>query len=251
MTTPNVDKGLIFDLGAHHGRDAEYYLQKGFRVVAVEANPAMTAIFRQRLSKHIEEGTLVVVEKALWWASGEELSFYVNAQKDDWSSLFRNWAEKEGHKSQEIKVSTVTLSELFDTHGVPYYVKCDIEGADSIFADQLMRETRRPTFVSVEASTLLLMSKPVVGGYDRIQIVNQSLNHAVKAPNPPREGRWVDVKFNDYMSGLFGRELPEDRWTDFTTAARRYLTFKSLKQEDPAMARGWLDLHFTTAGALK
>jgi 16S rRNA A1518/A1519 N6-dimethyltransferase RsmA/KsgA/DIM1 with predicted DNA glycosylase/AP lyase activity len=32
-------KDLIYDVGMHHGEDTEFYLRKGFRVVAFEADP--------------------------------------------------------------------------------------------------------------------------------------------------------------------------------------------------------------------
>jgi hypothetical protein len=32
---------LIFDFGANDGRDTEFYLLKGYRVVGVEANPQL------------------------------------------------------------------------------------------------------------------------------------------------------------------------------------------------------------------
>jgi len=34
-----VRPDLIFDIGAHIGADTAFYLQKGFKVVAVEAYP--------------------------------------------------------------------------------------------------------------------------------------------------------------------------------------------------------------------
>ena len=34
-----VRKGLIFDIGMNNGNDTDFYLAKGFHVVAVEANP--------------------------------------------------------------------------------------------------------------------------------------------------------------------------------------------------------------------
>src|SRR5260221_7698885 len=34
---------VIYDVGAHRGEDAAFYLQKGFAVVAVEANPLLAA----------------------------------------------------------------------------------------------------------------------------------------------------------------------------------------------------------------
>jgi hypothetical protein len=71
---------------------------------------------------------------ALWPEGGQQVSFYFNPVKDDWSSIEKKWAEKGAHRSEEIKVVTVTLDELFEKLGVPYYVKCDLEGADIIFS---------------------------------------------------------------------------------------------------------------------
>ncbi len=34
-----MNKSLIIDVGMHTGRDTEFYLKKGFEVIAIEANP--------------------------------------------------------------------------------------------------------------------------------------------------------------------------------------------------------------------
>jgi hypothetical protein len=36
-----MDGNLIYDFGMHDGADTDYYLRKGFRVVAVEADPLL------------------------------------------------------------------------------------------------------------------------------------------------------------------------------------------------------------------
>lgn len=71
---------------------------------------------------------------------------------------------------------------MFDFYGVPYYLKCDIEGADGLFVRQLLEEKRRPHFVSVEAISLELLALLYGAGYDRFQIVNQALNGFVSPP---------------------------------------------------------------------
>ena len=38
------DPNLIYDVGLHLGEDTEYYLKKGFRVIAFEANPELVDI---------------------------------------------------------------------------------------------------------------------------------------------------------------------------------------------------------------
>ena len=48
---------LIYDLGMHVGQDTEFYLKKGFRVVAVEANPILAELGASRFQSEIDVGT--------------------------------------------------------------------------------------------------------------------------------------------------------------------------------------------------
>jgi FkbM family methyltransferase len=242
--------GLIFDLGMHRALDTRFYLDKGFAVVALEANPAMCAAARATFAAEIAQGRLSVEERALWHAADATIGFFLNHEKDDWSSTSRAWAEKGGHRAEEIAVPTRTLAELLDRHGTPRYIKCDVEGMDEGFAAQLLADRRRPAFVSVEAVSLDALALLRAAGYDRVQIVNQALLPYVQPPRPAREGRYAAVQFNGHMSGLFGRELDPDKWLSFGDAAEAYLDFTRLHRRDPALAHGWLDFHVTTAATL-
>ncbi len=86
-------------------------------------------------------------------------------------------------------------------------------------------------------------------GYDRVQIVNQALNWNMTPPDPAREGKHVSVRFDGFMSGLFGRELDPNRWLSFSEAASNFLAFVNL-HSDGQLAHGWLDFHVTSAGHL-
>ncbi len=61
---------LIYDLGCHNGQDSDFYLKKGFTVVAIEANPGLCDGLRQRFGREIADGRFVLVEKAI----GERLA---------------------------------------------------------------------------------------------------------------------------------------------------------------------------------
>ena len=56
---------LIYDVGMHKGEDTEFYLRKGFRVIAFEANPELVDLCRVRLKRFIEQGQLKIVEGAI------------------------------------------------------------------------------------------------------------------------------------------------------------------------------------------
>ena len=198
----------------------------------------MIATARQKFAEPIKGQNLALVDRALWSTDDETISFFVNTVKDDWSSAFKGWAEKGGHTTQEIRVQTITLARLFDSYGVPYYIKCDIEGADELFVRQLLADTRRPPFVSIEAVSLDALAILFSAGYDRIQLVNQAFNGFVRPPNPAREGGCVSLQFNGHMSGLFGLELDPKAWLTFDAAAQNYLDYRRLKQRDEKLAHG-------------
>lgn len=247
-----VDRNLIFDLGLHHGCDAEFYLNKGFKVIALEANPGMIRRARKNpvLSLAEQEGRLGILPMALWHKGGESISFYVNSQKDDWSSIEKQWAEKGAHESQEIKVATISLSEMFTKLGVPYYVKCDIEGADVIFSEQLVKQEMLPAFVSAEASDQRISAHFVSAGYDRFQIVNQARHGETVSPNPPREGQYAEAKFTGYMSGLFGLDLPAGLWLTYEQLNEQFALYRNLHRMKFPLSNAWFDIHATTKEAL-
>jgi FkbM family methyltransferase len=250
-SAPAPQPDLIFDLGMHRGDDARFYLDKGFRVMALEASPTMCAHVRLTQAEAIAAGRLVIEEAALWHRGGEEISFWLNPVKDDWSSALRDWATKGNHAVQEVRVRTVTLTELFDRHGVPRYLKCDVEGMDEPFTEQLLRDGRRPAFVSIEAVSLDALAILRACGYDRVQIVNQAFNAYLQPPDPPREGRHAPARFHGHMSGLFGRELDPAGWRSFRDAAEAFLDFCRLQARQETLAHGWIDFHVTTSATLE
>ncbi|MHC2241017.1 FkbM family methyltransferase [Bradyrhizobium elkanii] len=241
-------RDLIFDFGLHRGFDSEFYLSKGFRVVGLEAVPSICNGTRERLSRFEERFT--AVNKALSDRAGELASFYSVPEKDDWGSLSKLAAEKGRYQSIEIVVPTTDLHELLDQYGTPYYIKCDLEGADVIFRDQLARDRRRPVFVSLEVNSEVDIDILAEAGYDRGQIVNQWMHPFTHVPNPPSEGSYHEARFTGETSGLFGLELPREKWSPLEAVKDRYLRWRALKAMDENLAPGWVDVHVCTAAVL-
>lgn len=240
-----VNSNLIFDLGMHRGLDTQHYLAKGFKVIALEAVPSLCKIGEDLNKKSIKSGKLTIVQKALWNRSGETVSFYVNDEHDDWGSLTKGAAEKGVSKSQKIKVETITLIDLLTEHGLPYYLKCDLEGGDAILATQLLESGETPEFVSIEATSADDIAYIRACGYTEFQIINQYMNPYTKAPKPAREGAYSDVHFSHHMSGLFAKELDPEKWIDFSGVMRRFLDWYSLREREVNLGVGWLDIHAT------
>ncbi len=247
--TKTEQSALIFDFGLHKGYDSEFYLNKGFRVVALEAVESLCTAASIKLNSYGDK--LTIVNKALWERSGEKVSFYTVPQKDDWGSLDKNIAEKGVQSSVEIQVETIDLASLFDEFGVPYYLKCDLEGGDIIFRQQLLLDSRRPTFVSIEMNDGQEGRILKEAGYEVGQIVNQWMNPFKVPPQPAREGSYAAASFHGEMSGLFGNELDSSKWLPLDEIDDLYRQWRSLNLKDRDLAPGWLDLHVCRRSALR
>jgi FkbM family methyltransferase len=234
---------LIYDIGAHRGEDTDFYLGKGFRVVAIEANPVLVEQLRTRFPGELRSGQLIVVDKAVGSKLDETISFFVNELKDDWSATDREVASKGTMAVTEVKVHTISLQELFAEHGLPYYLKVDIEGGDLAVAESLLAIDVLPEYASFEFHETRMLAVLEVAGYRQFQLVNQFLNGLRGEIAPPREGNaYWPGQFTGYHSGHFGRELPESEWVDFEEAMRQRLAFQHLCRTGD-LKDSWFDLH--------
>ena len=241
---PAVVSDLVFDIGAHAGEDTDFYLGKGFRVVAVEANPKLADYVRNRFAHARETGRLTVVEKAIVRrAGGQPIPFFLNEGHDDWSSVHRDIATKGTMQVVEVQVPTTSLAELCDEFGVPHFLKVDIEMGDGDVAESLADLPSLPTFCSFEFHEDDMLDMLSSVGYREFQIVNQWLNGLVQRVTPAREGLdYWPGGFTGYHSGYFGRDLPEVDWVD-VRRAREWRDANSVVCRYGLMKTSWFDLH--------
>jgi FkbM family methyltransferase len=227
---------LIYDIGLHKGEDAEFYLRKGFRVVAFEADPDLAAFCRQRLREFLDRGQLTIVEGAIvevdsTGGSGKTVRFYKNRDSSVWGTVRSDWADRNaqiGTSSSVIEVNAVDFSTSIREHGVPHFMKIDIEGCDAICLDALRGFEERPTYVSIESDKtsienvkreLDLLSEL---GYTSFQAIEQSkIPRTQTPPYPPREGEYAKQHFEFGSSGLFGSEL-NGKWKSKEALLRQY-----------------------------
>ena len=224
-----MTQNLIYDVGLHLGEDTEFYLKKGFNVVAVEANPVNAAKTADRLKAYVEAGQLTIVNKAITRDEGPT-TFFVS-DLSIWGTTDPKWAERNrrlGSSINEITISGIPFYRLLEAYGVPYYMKIDIEGADTLCLEGLLASADRPKYVSLESSKtsfddlvneFCLLQKL---GYRKYKIVAQHRIEEQRLPNPAREGRFIDHVFEEGSSGAFGRELPGE-WMSLEQALKEYM----------------------------
>lgn len=241
-----MNNNLIYDLGFHIGQDTEFYLKKGFDVVAIEANPDLCKRGKDKFSSYIESGQLKLINKAIS-ISNEKINFYIHPTQEDWSSCFKEFINDNNVELKKIVVEGITLQELFDIYSVPRYLKVDVEGADVVVAKQLLSMQVKPEYVSFETSRkdyAKIFSFLFLSGYSNFQLINQQKYDGLMLKNINKEGMNIDYKFELGSSGLFGKDLSEDKWITYDELLSRYTKFIDLRTLDMEnLSLGWLDVH--------
>ena len=212
---------LIFDVGMNDGEDTEFYLKKGFDVVAFEANPELIEGAKKTFAKEIRAGRLHIVEGAIVPdPKVKHITFYRYDDRTKWGTIEADVvqsSEKRSTGATEIRVPTVDFAAIIRETGVPYYMKIDIEGADNHCLEMLAGFKAKPAYVSVEAieqdigrqETQIELLTSL--GYDAFKPVQQARMHRRKLPSPSHEGRDVPHSFKKGSSGPFGSDL-EGEW---------------------------------------
>lgn len=242
VASPALQDDLIFDLGVNRGEDSEFYLAKGFRVVAVEANPVLFGQTAERLSNWIDSKQLVLLNLGVW-SEPKTLTFYLNEDNDHWSSFDPTYGTRDGTRYRTLDIRCITVPHLLREYGVPHYMKIDIEGADRLVLAQLRGSSPLPHYVSVEEYGVAAIRDLAAIGYSRFQIVPQGNKSWAVPPNPPREGRYVERHFSGADSGLFGAELPGE-WQNLEAAISSFT--QRVRRADGSYvgpAGEWHDIH--------
>jgi len=209
---------LIYDIGMHDGEDSRFYLLKGFRVVAVEADPSLCRDSAERLRPFVESSQLTIVNRAISSKPGP-VTFY-RSSTPGWGTIIEEWHkgnEVRGATADSILVEGATLAELVQTYGAAFYMKVDIEGMDRLAIESLEATNIRPAYLSMESSVARTPRMAALRsdfdtlvrlGYDRFKIVDQDKVTGQSPPNPPRAGKFLPFRFVSGASGLFAEETP-------------------------------------------
>ena len=207
-----MEKDLVYDVGAHRGEDTAYYLFRGYRVVAVEADPELVSALRRRFAREIDAGRLSLAETAIAAVDGPT-EFWVSEHHREWSSLERGKAGRRGVPCRSIQVPGRRFAALLREFGVPFYLKIDIEGADRLCLEDL-DPADAPQHLSFEMCHLedLLLLRQL--GYDRFRCITQ---------NDHRPLRFEPNRLRDSILRLLARVPRLDELLALPLRARRRL----------------------------
>ncbi len=234
---------LAYDVGLNNGCDTAYYLAKGWRVVAIDADSGSCNRAKDRFSAELEAGKLTILNVGV----GREratASFFVNEAESAFSTFlperFANmaWVKQ---MWRETIVEIWCLSDLIAIYGCPDYIKIDVEFYDTQVLTDLANARIKPRFLSVEVHQEEVLNALLRFDYDMYRIVrcetipeefgNVEVHHA--------DGSCFYRAFTDYSSGPFGDDLAGP-WIDRT----------KLSDALQEVGLGWIDIHATNSREL-
>ena len=141
---------LVFDIGAHVGDRVASLRRLGARVVAVEPQPAMVWVLKLLYGRRAD----VAIEAAAVGRAVGSTGLMVNADNPTISTAspaFVNAArDAPGWETQRwtrsVEVPVTTLDALIGKHGVPAFIKIDVEGFEAEALQGLSRAVKALSF---------------------------------------------------------------------------------------------------------
>jgi FkbM family methyltransferase len=147
--------GLVFDIGSHVGDRIAAFRRLGCRVVACEPNPSLMPTLRRLYG----QDAMVTLEPVAVGAKAGEIELKINVDNPTVSTASADFVKASGGApgwegqrwDKTVKVPVTTLDALIARHGLPSFVKVDVEGFE---AEALAGLTQPVAALSFEFTTI-------------------------------------------------------------------------------------------------
>ena len=211
---------LIYDIGMNNGDDTAYYLARGFKVVAVEADPQLCQTAAGRFANQIRSGQLIIRNVAIAPEPGFA-EFWICDENSVWNSFFKDNASRDGLRHHSVQVECETVPRILDTYGVPYYLKVDIEGHDYLCLDALNDRSEMPAYVSLEIGDVDMFLKKLTDlRYSGFKLISQFNFLPIELPAAIEQvsyERWMKVATSESIAARALRKIVGARGRQWIT----------------------------------
>jgi FkbM family methyltransferase len=125
---------LVFDIGAHAGNHVRGFSALGCRVVALEPQPDFARLLRLLFSGR---SGVRIIEAGVGSAVGRG-TLSISERTPTVTSLSAGWRDRRAadpdftgvHWNRRVDIEVTTLDALIREHGVPAFIKIDVEGSE-------------------------------------------------------------------------------------------------------------------------
>ena len=227
---------VIFDFGANHGEDIDYYLSRALKVIAVEADPNLAMVIRDRFEEQIIQGRLVLINKVITTSDLEVVPFYLH-KTNPGLNQFERPSDKNLRSFNSVDLEAINVINLVkqfaNKNSPPKYCKIDLEGFDFQVLNALFQNEIYPVFLSAECHTLdiatLIIGTKKYESFNLIDGQDVPKLNWVKSPNSITESF---IQFEPFSAGPFGNDITKNWRTERSIVAEMHL-----------FGPGWKDLH--------
>lgn len=190
----------IFDFGFYDGADGQAYLDGGFCVIGVEADPVLVQQAVNNFAVWMATGQLRVANVAISPSSANSqwTTFYTSKCTREWNSFYKTVGCRgcapphtvDMTACDQVPVAAVQCKDMFAMFGKPLYLKLDIEGAEPGCFEALGTPWGMqflPQFMSAEITEVVYIDTLYNLGYRSFKLVRQDRLHSGQSS---RSGPW-------------------------------------------------------------
>jgi len=227
---------VIFDIGANKGQNLSYFLDKAAIVVAIEANINLVKKIKSDFKQFIDNERLIVENVVLIDDENvKNIDFYISKVNDVLSTLYPD--DKSKFYKQEVRCEKASLLinkylKKYDISQIEY-IKIDIEGADDLVLNDLLKNNILCENLSVEchkSEVLELLLNSKFKSFKFVEGGDVTFKQNIEIINKLNEKKIIN--FDIHSSGPYGDDIPGDYYDKNTILT--YFLNKGL---------GWKDIH--------
>ena len=203
---------VIFDIGANKGQNLNYFLDKADIVVAIEANKNLVDQIKKDFKQFIDNEKLIVENVALIDDENlKNIDFYISKTNDVLSTLYPDDINKFYKQEVRCERASLLINKYLKNYDISQieYIKIDIEGADKLVLDDLLKNNILCENLSVECHEPEVLELLLNSRYKSFKFVeggNANFKNNIEVVNKFNEKKIIN--FDIHSSGPYGDDIP-------------------------------------------